>query len=112
MLEQAIDVEPARSGRDGRAALMLAMRFVLPAVIIVAGLIIMALGSDVDLEGGAGIVSAGGAIYLMNWLYRASIDGDRERDIEEAAREYFDRHGYWPGEAPSTEPRTAGAGES
>jgi hypothetical protein len=28
------------------------------------------------------------------------VQGDRERDQEEAARRYFDEHGYWPDEAP------------
>jgi H+/Cl- antiporter ClcA len=70
----------------------------LPAVVVLGGLIVMCLGSEAGLEGGAAIVSAGLAIYAMNWLYRASVDGDRERDREEAAREYFDVHGCWPGE--------------
>ncbi len=58
----------------------------------------MAFGSDVDLEGGAGIVSAGLAVFGMNWLYRASIEGDRAREQEEAARVYLDVHGHWPDE--------------
>jgi hypothetical protein len=76
------------------------VRYVLPASIVIAGLVIMVLGSEVDLEGGAGIVSAGLATCAMSWLYRASIEGDRVRDEEEAARAYLDRHGYWPDEAP------------
>ncbi len=80
------------SGRTG----MIALRYVLPAAVTVAGLVVMALGSEGDLEGGAGIVSAGLAIYFVNWLFRIGVHGDRERDDEEAAREYFDRHGRWP----------------
>ncbi len=76
--------------------LMVGVRYVLPAVVVVAGLIVMALGSESDLEGGGGIVSAGLAIYLINWLFRAGAEGDRERDAEERAREYFDLHGRWP----------------
>jgi len=75
---------------------MIALRYVLPAAVTVAGLVVMALGSEGDLEGGAGIVSAGLAIYFVNWLFRIGVRGDRERDDEEAAREYFDRHGRWP----------------
>jgi hypothetical protein len=63
-------------------------------------LIVMAFGSEADLEGGAGIVSAGLAVYAMSWLYRASVDGDDAREEEEAARTYFDVHGRWPDEAP------------
>jgi hypothetical protein len=79
---------------------MVVLRYVLPAAVLLAGLVVMALGSEADLEGGAGIVSAGLAVYAMNWLYRASVDGDRVRDEEEAARTYFDMHGHWPGEPP------------
>jgi hypothetical protein len=56
----------------------------------------MAFGSETDLEGGASIVSAGLAIYFLNWLFRIGVTGDRERDDEQAAREYFKRHGRWP----------------
>ena len=54
----------------------------LPAAIVIAGLVIMALGSENDLEGGASVVSAGLAIYFLNWLFRIGADGDRERDAE------------------------------
>jgi hypothetical protein len=80
--------------------MMFALRYVLPAVGVIAGLIVMALGSEAELEGGAGIVGASLAIYAVNWLYRAGVQGDQERDREEAARVYFDKHGYWPDEAP------------
>ncbi len=78
---------------------MVGLRYVLPVAIVLAGAIVMAFGSDVDLEGGAGIVSAGLAVFGMNWLYRASIEGDREREEEEAARIYLDVYGHWPDEA-------------
>ena len=76
--------------------LLVGIRYVLPAAIVLAGIVIMALGSENDLEGGAGIISAGLAIYFLNWLYRIGVSGDREREREEAAREYFSRHGRWP----------------
>jgi len=75
---------------------MILLRYVLPAVVVIAGLVIMALGSEAELEGGAGIVSAGIAIFFINWLFRAGAAGERERDREDEAREYFDRHGRWP----------------
>jgi hypothetical protein len=76
------------------------LRYVLPGIVVLGGLIVMAFGSEADLEGGAGIVSAGLAVYAMSWLYRASVDGDHVRDEEEAARDYFGEHGRWPDEAP------------
>jgi hypothetical protein len=80
--------------------MIFALRYVLPAAGVIAGLIVMALGSEAELEGGAGIVGASLAIYAVNWLYRAGVEGDRERDREEAARDYLDKHGHWPDEAP------------
>jgi hypothetical protein len=31
-------------------------------------------------------------------MYRMSVESNRERDREEEAREFFARHGRWPGE--------------
>jgi hypothetical protein len=83
---------PARA----RMWLLLGIRYVLPVLVTLCGVVIMAFGSETDLEGGASIVSAGLAIYFLNWLYRIGVSGDRERDTEEAARDYFSRHGRWP----------------
>jgi hypothetical protein len=79
-----------------RARLLIGIRYVLPAVVTVAGVVVMAFGSETDLEGGASIVSAGLAIYFLNWLFRIGVTGDRERDAEQAARDYYKRHGRWP----------------
>ncbi|HEY3946175.1 MAG TPA: hypothetical protein VGL78_13190 [Solirubrobacteraceae bacterium] len=92
-------VEPSESkprAASGRSWPLNTIRYVLPAAVVIGGLVVMALGSENDLEGGAGIVSAGLAIYFLNWLFRLGTAGERERDAEEAARDYFDRHGRWP----------------
>jgi hypothetical protein len=92
------------SNSPGQATwLTVGLRYVLPGLVVLGGLIVMAFGSEADLEGGAGIVSAGLAVYAMSWLYRASVDGDHVRDEEEAAREYFGAHGRWPDEVPAVE---------
>jgi len=78
------------------AWLLVGVRYVLPVAVVIAGIVVMAFGSESDLEGGAGLVSAGLAIYFLNWLFRIGADGDRERDTEQAARDYFNRHGRWP----------------
>jgi hypothetical protein len=98
-------IEQPRPGSRERADAkssrpMAIVRYVVPAAIVLAGAIVMCFGSEVDLEGGAGIIGAGLAVYAMNWLYRASIEGDRVRDEEEAARDYLDAHGHWPDERP------------
>ena len=79
-----------------KARLLWAFRYALPTVVTLAGAVIMSFGSEVDLEGGASIVSAGLAIYFVNWLFRIGVEGDREREREDAARDYFDEHGHWP----------------
>ena len=44
------------------------------------------------------LVAAGSSLWLMNLLFRVGVSGERERDAEDAARAYFDRHGRWPDE--------------
>lgn len=79
-------------------------RIWLPAIVTLAGVLVMAIGRDEDaLEGGAAIVGAGLSIYLINVLWRIGFTGDRERDEEDAARRFLDEHGYWPDEAPPAE---------
>jgi hypothetical protein len=80
------------------AWLLIAIRYVLPVAAMVVGVIIMLLGGESNVEGGAGIVGAGIAIYAINWLYRAAVDGDSVREDEEAARTYLGTHGHWPDE--------------
>lgn len=97
-----IEIDDAR--REQATWRVIGLRYLLPAAVLLAGLVVMALGGEADLEGGAGIVGAGLAIYAMNWLYRASVEGDRVRDEEEAARAYLDVHGRWPDESPGALP--------
>jgi hypothetical protein len=75
---------------------MVTLRYVLPGLVVLGGIVVMCLGSDTELEGGAGILSAGLAIYFINWLFRAGVAGDQERDAEDRARDYYDLHGRWP----------------
>jgi hypothetical protein len=81
--------------------MLVTVRYVLPAVVVLGGILVIALvhseGAD---DGGAAIIGAGLAIYLLNWLYRVGASGDRERQAEDDARAYFDKHGHWPDEEP------------
>jgi hypothetical protein len=84
------------------------VRLWLPLAVCIFGAAVMILKPDADgLEGGALIISAGLSIWLLNFLYRVGVSGDRTRDDEAAARSFFDEHGYWPDEAP---PEPAGNG--
>jgi hypothetical protein len=83
-------------GLDGQAVVLRAIRYGIPAAFIVAGqVILVATGDAVSW---AGFTGAGLAILLIGFLVRLGIDGDRERDREEAARAYFAEHGEWPAE--------------
>ncbi len=79
---------------------MFGLRYVMPGAIVLAGAIIMTLGGEVDLEGGADIVGAGLSVCLANWLFRISTHDSHEREDEEAARAHLRAHGYWPDQRP------------
>jgi hypothetical protein len=46
------------------------------------------------------LVGSGLSVSLLNLLFRLGVSGDRTRDDEERAREFFSQHGYWPDEHP------------
>ena len=80
---------------------LLLVRHILPAIVVLAGILIFIVNPTTgNAEGSAGIVGAGLAWWLFGWLFRKGLEGDRDRDDEDAARAYFDDHGYWPDEAP------------
>jgi hypothetical protein len=80
---------------------LLAIRYGIPLVLLVAGVIVSATAGGVGLAAGALFISAGTAVLLLNVLYRIGVEGDKERDREESAREFFDEHGRWPDEPES-----------
>ena len=83
----------------GEQKLLIGVRYVLPAVIVVGGLIpILVSDSPSALHGSLGIIGGGIAVWLLSLFYRVGASGDRDRDAEEAARDYFDEHGRWPDE--------------
>jgi hypothetical protein len=66
------------------------------ALSVVAGIVAMSFGTATSLIGGGALIGAGLAIWLIAWLYRVGVEGDRARDREERARRVFDRTGRWP----------------
>ena len=78
---------------------MLVVRYVVPAAIAIVGVLVLVFNQTINgLEGFAMAIGVAGSILLLNVLYRVGVSGDRERDEEEAARDYFDEHGRWPDE--------------
>jgi len=85
---------------DSNRPLLTTVRYVLPGVLILAGFVILfTAGDSLRWDGWAMCVGAGLAVLLLNVLFRYGKQGDRERDDEEAAREYFGKHGRWPDES-------------
>jgi hypothetical protein len=85
------------------------VRYVLPVVVVVGGILAVLLSPSISsLEGAAGIVGAGLSIWLLNVLHRIGVRGDHERDAEQDARAYFDAHGYWPDQAETRAASHAG----
>jgi hypothetical protein len=80
---------------------LLAIRYGIPLVLFIAGTIVTATAGRVGLAAGALFFSAASAVLLLNVLYRIGVEGDKERDREESAREFFDKHGRWPDEPES-----------
>jgi hypothetical protein len=79
------------------------VRVWLPVAIVAAGLIVIVAtgGSETGVEGGAGIIGAGASVWLLNVIFRVGVQGERDRDAEDEARDFYDAHGYWPDEAPA-----------
>jgi len=73
-----------------------AIRYGIPLVLLIVGVVVSATAGGVGIAAGALFFSAGSAVLLLNVLHRMGVEGDKERDREEAARQYFDKHGRWP----------------
>jgi len=77
------------------------VRYAVPGVIFLAGVVVTAVASDKEtgLLVGTMFMGAGIAVFLLNFFYRMGVTGDRDREAEEARRKYFDAHGHWPDES-------------
>jgi prepilin signal peptidase PulO-like enzyme (type II secretory pathway) len=83
----------------GRVVMSLT-RIWLPVLIALAGAVAIVLGHGrTSLAGaGVGLLIIALIVWMINWMFRLSVESNDDRDREEAAREYFDRHGHWPDE--------------
>lgn len=73
-----------------------AVRYLLPLLLTAAGVYL--LETQAEKWGGLGVMLVGTAVIvlMLNVLFRISIQSNRERSVEEQARDYYDRHGHWP----------------
>jgi ABC-type transport system involved in cytochrome bd biosynthesis fused ATPase/permease subunit len=86
----------------GRRLLLGAIRWWLPLGIAVAGIAGVIIGharaNSPTAAAGVGLIIVALIVWLLNWMFRMSVQSNRDRAQEEEAREYFDRHGRWPDE--------------
>ncbi len=83
----------------GRVLLNLT-RVWLPVAIAVAGIVAIVVGHGTNgtAAAGVGLLLVALIVWMVNWMYRMSVDSNRDREDEEDARRYFDEHGRWPDE--------------
>jgi hypothetical protein len=76
---------------------LIVVRYALPAVIVLTGLVLSVMGeNNVVVGAGVALTGVGILVALLNLLMRLGIASSRDREREEEARRYFDRHGRWP----------------
>ncbi len=80
--------------------LLSATRLWLPLAIAAVGVagIIVGHGTAPAAGAGVGLIIVAIIVWMVNWMFRMSVESNREREVEEEAREYFTRHGRWPDE--------------
>ena len=77
------------------------LRFVrvwLPTIICLTAVFLMILRGfdETSLEGGGALIGAGLSVALLNVFFRMGVEGDRLREREDQAREFYDANGRWP----------------
>jgi hypothetical protein len=84
---------PQRRASNGE----IAVRYGLPGALVLAGLLCLLVApSSSKAEGFALFTGAGLSVLLLNQLLRIGVSSDSDRDDEETARAYHQKHGRWP----------------
>ena len=88
-----------RPPRSHSRAVTLFVRYGIGGLMVLAGVVVLVVSpGGFGAEGFSMAVGGGLSVIMLNWLFRLGVSGDREREEEERARAYFDRHGRWPDE--------------
>ena len=81
------------------------VRYGIGGIMVIAGIVLLIINpGGFGVDGFSLSVGAGLSVLLINWMFRLGVSGDREREDEEEARRYLEKHGYWPDEAPRHKP--------
>jgi hypothetical protein len=80
--------------------LLIVTRLWLPVAIAIAGVVAIVFGHGTNgtAAAGVGLLLVALIVWMVNWMYRMSVESNREREREEEARDYFSKHGRWPTE--------------
>jgi hypothetical protein len=84
---------------SSRPTLLVAVRYGLPVVLVVLGVVFLAIGGSAGMAAGFMFFGCAGVVIVTNVLFRMGVSGEADRAEEEEARRYFDKHGHWPDEA-------------
>jgi hypothetical protein len=100
MSDAAQPAEPRVSQEAKRPSyVLIGVRYGIPAAMIIGGVVLAVVGSgEAGIEGFAMAVGGGLSVLLLNVLYRVGVQGEHEREEEDAARAYYSKHGVWPDE--------------
>jgi len=78
------------------------VRYGIGLIMVVAGFVLLALNpGGFGVEGFSMSVGGGLSVLMLNWMFRLGVSGDDEREREEQARRYLEKHGHWPDEDPA-----------
>jgi len=87
------------SGPSGPSPAVLAVRYGLPALLVLAGIALLIAGGTAGTGVGIVVIGGGVIVFGLNAFLRWSMREEVEREREEQAREFYREHGRWPDEA-------------
>lgn len=78
---------------------LMLVRYGVGGVMVIAGIVLVVVNpGGFGVDGFALGVGGGLSVLLINFLFRLGASGDLEREQEEQARRYLEKHGVWPDE--------------
>ena len=83
--------------------MLVATRVWLPLALALVGAVLTLIGHGRSNVAAVGVclMLIALTVWLINWLFRMSIESNHDREDEEVARRVFDRTGQWPDERGS-----------
>jgi hypothetical protein len=99
-----MSTDPKITETEPNARVLALTRVGVPVIIAVVGLVMIVIGhggtnSPVAVAGLC-LMGVGLMVWMLNWMYRMSVESNEEREVEERARDFYTAHGYWPDENP------------